>query len=191
MSKRVFAKTIRTITIPPLLVSTLLVALYFLRPEIYHSASELFAAIVFLAVIPTAAYPLQKLIPKLRDTGREGQRKLAFVMSITGYTAGFIVAMLTDVTNELKFIYGTYLVSVILLIIFNKVLHFRASGHACGVFGPLIHAVYFMGWWWLPPCAIALAAVVWSSLYLTRHTKSELFLGGMSALAGFLFCMII
>ncbi len=191
MSKRVVAKTIRTITIPPLLVSTLLTALYFLRPEIYHSAGDLVAAIVFLALIPTVAYPLQKVLPKLRDTGRQGQRKLAFVMSIIGYTAGFAFAWLTDATSELKFIYGTYLVSVILLIFFNKFLHFRASGHACGVFGPLIHAVYFMGWGWLLPCAAALAAVIWSSLYLTRHTKGELFFGGMSALVAFLLCMII
>lgn len=191
MSKKVVAKTIRTITIPPLLVSTLLVLLYFIRPEIYRSIGDMIAAIIFLALIPTSAYPLQKLIPRLRDTGRKGQRMLAFVMSIVGYTSGFAFAWFTGVTNELKFIYGTYLVSVILLVVFNKLLHFKASGHACGVFGPLIHAVYFMGWGWLLPCAAALAAVIWSSLYLTRHTKSELFFGGMSAAAAFLFCMIV
>lgn len=192
MSKVKAAKAIRTCTIPPLVVTMLLVFLYFVRSEIFRNAWDLVLAIMFLAIVPTLAYPLQSVLPHYRDMDkREGQRKLAFLMSITGYITGFLLSVISGVSIELKFIYATYVLSVIILIIFNKGLKFRASGHACGVFGPLIHAVYFMGWGWLLPCALAVYAVVWSSLFLMRHTKGELLWGGISAATAFVVCILV
>ncbi len=191
MSKTKVAKTIRIITIPPLLVATMLVLLFNFIPGIFRSITDLLVAIATLAIIPTLAYPLQRFIPGYKDGGRDAQRKLAFVSSMLGYTIGFVYALISGVSAELKFIFGTYFLSVIILILFNKVFHFKASGHACGVFGPLIHTVYFLGAGWMLPCAIAVWAVVWSSLKLMRHTKSELFFGGMTAATAFVFCAFL
>ncbi len=191
MSKNQAAKTLRIVTIPPLLVAAMLTILYIFRPTIFGSITDLLVGIMSLAVIPTLAYPLQPLLPKYKNSGRDAQRKLAFIFSPVGYAIGFIYAMAANVSIELKFIFGTYLLSVFVLILFNKVFHFKASGHACGVFGPLIHTVYFMGWGWLIPCALAVWGVVWSSLYLMRHTKKELFFGGMTAMTAFIFCAMI
>lgn len=188
-NKRKLAKTIRIITIPPVLVSALLVILYFFRNEMFRPL-DLLMSIVFLAVIPTFAYPLQPIMPGFKGKGRDGQRKLAFVTSTLGYIGGYVFSAVTGASEGLKFIYASYLLSVFLLLIFNQIFKLKASGHACGVLGPLLFAVYFMGPVWLIPCMLAGAAVVWSSLQLTRHTPKELVLGGLCALCAFFVCMI-
>lgn len=185
MSKRVIAKTIRVLTIPPLLVATLLTLIYFTHEGTFRGIFDLLTAILCLAVIPTLAYPLQPFVPKFKDKGRDGQRALAFVTSAAGYIIGFAYAYITGATDEFKFIVTAYLASVVMLLIFNKLVHLKASGHACGVLGPLLFAVYFMGWVWAIPCTIAAIAVIWSSLKLNRHTLKELCLGGTCAMVAF------
>lgn len=191
MSKKSIAKSIRVITVPPFLVTTLLLLLYFLRPAFFYHIGQLFAAIGFLAVLPTLAYPLSALIPALRKKGRDGQRKLAFITSGIGYVGGVIYCLLDRTTPQLKFIFFTYLCSVFILIFFNKVLKLHASGHACGIVGPLVIAVYFLGWYWLFPTALLAAGVAWSSLYLARHTKRDLAMGTLTAIASFCLCLCV
>jgi hypothetical protein len=191
MSKRSAAKTVRIITIPPLLVTATLLLLYFGVPEIFRGGYDLVFSILFLAVIPTLAYPLQPIIPYFKDKGRSGQRTLAFISSGIGYIGGMLYAFISGVTSRLLLIFASYFLSVIVLTVFNKLLKFKASGHACGVMGPLIFTVYFLGWGWLLPCMIIGAGVIWSSICLARHTPNELFLGGMSAALAFTLCIII
>ena len=173
------------LTIPPMLVTALLSVIFLTRDSVFRGVGDLIAAIICLAVVPTLAYPLQPFVPGFRGRGRSGQRALAFVMSAAGYVAGFLYAFFSGANSEFKFIVTAYLVSVVMLLIFNKLLHFKASGHACGVLGPLLFAVYFMGWAWAFPCTVAAIAVVWSSINLNRHTLKELCLGGMCAMVSF------
>ena len=65
------------------------------------------------------------------------------VTSLIGYSAAFIWAIFTDVKDSLLLICSTYFFSVVLLSISNKVIHFRASGHACSFAGPLVLLVHF------------------------------------------------
>ena len=191
MSKNTFAKTVRVATVPPLLVTSLLIVLYYGRPDIFRGIADLIAGIAFLAVIPTLAYPLQPFIPGFKGKGRSGQRKLAFITSGLGYVGGMIYALAGGVTHQLLIVFGSYFLSVIALTVFNAVLKRKASGHSCGVVGPLIFTVYFLGWGWLIPCVILAAAVVWSSLALKRHTSSDMFLGGLCAMLSFFLCIAI
>ena len=188
MNNRAIAKTIRVLTIPPMLVSALLILIFFTRESTFRGVIDLIEAILCLAVIPTLAYPLQPIIPGFKGKGRDGQRALAFVTSAAGYISGFAYAYISGATDEFKFIVTAYLASVVMLLIFNKLVHLKASGHACGVLGPLLFAVYFMGWVWAIPCTIAAIAVVWSSLKLNRHTLKELCLGGTCAMVAFVVC---
>ena len=74
----------------------------------------------------------------------------------------------------------TYLISGLLIALFNKVLKIRASGHACGVAGPVALLGCTMGWYavfGLPLIAIVFAA----SLKMKRHTFSELVIGSLIA----------
>lgn len=189
--KQTIAKIIRTITVPPVQVTALLLLLFFLRREIFLTPLHLLFALLFLMVIPVLAYPLSVLLPRVRATGREGQRKLAFVMSLAGYTGGVIYGLAASVDSQLMLIFWTYFISVAVLIFFNRLLKRRASGHACSITGPLIAAVYFIGWPTLIPCILLFAAIIWSSLCLKRHTVSELVWGGFSAAIAFIVSLLL
>ena len=186
MKRKAIAKIIRILTVPPILVSALLTAIYFAREATFRGIIDFLAAILCLAVIPSLAYVIQPLIPKYKDKGRAGQRSLAFITSAAGYVIGFAYAFVSGASEEFKFITAAYLFSVVLLLIFNKLFHLKASGHACGVLGPLLFAIYFLGWTWAIPCAAIAVGVVWSSIRLTRHTPKELCLGGACAMAAFI-----
>lgn len=191
MNKNVIAKIIRILTVPPLLVTALLVTLYIGRPDFFRGPVDLIASVAFLAVIPTLAYPIQALIPGLKAKGRKCQRRLAFVTSGVGYIGGMLYAIISKTSAELILIFASYLVSVIVLTVFNTLLKRRASGHSCGVVGPLLFTVYFLGWGWLIPCVLLAAAVAWSSVFLKRHTPNDILLGGLSAALAFFICIII
>ena len=185
MAKKIIAKAVRVITIPPLLVLSLLTLIYFVNDDAFRGLFDYLAAVICLAIIPSLAYVLQPILPKFKDRGRNGQRELAFIMSTVGYITGFVYAIVSGAPAHFKFIITAYLVSVVLLLIFNKLLRQKASGHACGVSGPLLFAVYFLGWEWAIPCALIAVGVVWSSVFLSRHTPKELMLGSACALTAF------
>ena len=102
-NKRKLAKTIRIITIPPVLVSALLVILYFFRNEMFRPL-DLLMSIVFLAVIPTLAYPLQPIMPGFKGKGRDGQRKLAFVTTTLAYMGRYLFCAVRGASEAVKFI---------------------------------------------------------------------------------------
>ena len=68
-----FFKLIRRITIPPVFAFALLVTAYIIHPSFFGSVWHLVAAVFFLCILPTLAYPLQKCFTKYKDRGREGQ----------------------------------------------------------------------------------------------------------------------
>ena len=183
--KTSFAKFIRSVTVPPVLVISLLLILYVYKKSIFHNGYDLWLSILFLALVPIAAYPLQPLVKKYRDNKREGQRNLAFVLSLCGYIAAVLYGLITHVTKELFFLFVTYFYSVIILLIFNKLLKFRSSGHACGTIGPLVVGIYFFGWTAFIPCCILFVLTCWASLRLKRHTMQELIGGCLSCLSAF------
>ena len=179
MIKEKTAKAIRIVTIPPILVGILTVLLINIRPGLFRSPADIVLCLICLAIIPVLAYPLQPLLPSFRGKGREGQRRLAFILSFSGYAAGVIIGLISGVSAELQFIFNTYLVSVLILIIFNKLLHLRASGHACSITGALLFLIFFAGPAAVIPCIIIFILIIWSSLVLKRHTPLDLTLGSL------------
>ena len=142
------AKGIRVLTVPPLLVSSM----------------------------PILAYPIQKLLPTKGEV-REEHRNIALVLTFTGYLTAFILAVAGNCGRELRYIIISYFISMICLLFWNKVLHVRASGHACSVTGTLYFLSYFLGRQAVLPCICIAIAVVWASLRLKRHTIQEIFWG--------------
>ena len=188
--KEKIAKVIRTATVPPVMVSLLLIILYRCKQGFFGGIYEVLLSALFLAVIPIAAYPLQPLIPKYKDKGREGQRNLAFTLSFAGYTAAILYGVLAGTSKELLLIFATYFLSILILLIFNKIIKFRSSGHACSISGPLIVLVYFMGWKIMIPCVILFGVICWASLVLKRHTAKELIGGCISCSIAFAIAFI-
>jgi hypothetical protein len=167
------------------MVLLLLVILFFSKGRAFTSIQELLISILFLMLVPIAAYPLAAVIPKYKDKGRSGQRYLAFILSLVGYTAAVVYGLAAHVSWGLLLIFLTYFLSVSMLTVFNKFFALRASGHACSIAGPLILMIYFIGWKCVLPCAVMFALIIWASLTAKRHTPKELIAGSSSAVIAF------
>ncbi len=183
--KEKFAKILRVLTIPPLLILFMIMFLKW-KTDIFSSMTEMLSVLLFLAVIPALAYALQPIVPGFRHKGRSGQRTLAIILSCVGYTAGVITGYAMRMSNEVKLIFNTYFLSVVVLVALNC-FHVRASGHACSVAGPLIFLVFYGHYFMILPCVLIAVAVVWSSLWLKRHTVKELMLGFTVSTVSFFF----
>jgi membrane-associated phospholipid phosphatase len=187
-ASEILAKTVRIITVPPILVTLLIIILSDRRSDIFTNVTESIISILLLGIVPVLAYPIQSLLSKLKIsklTAREGQRKLAFILSLTGYLAALIFGICAHVKIRLMLIYLTYFLSVLVLTIFNKIFKIRASGHACSVTGPMVFMIYFISWKAIFPCILLAALIVWSSLLLKRHTARDLAFGAFTCLIAF------
>jgi hypothetical protein len=143
---------------------------------------DLVFSLLFLVALPLLAYPLQPLVPGFRGKGREGQRNLAIVMAVVGYVAGLVYAVAARSGFHMRLIFLTYLLSGLGIFAMNKGLRIRASGHACGIVGPLAMLFYVFG----PVTAVGLvvpAVVYWASVKMGRHTAVELLWGSLIPLA--------
>ena len=189
--KNIFAKIIRIISVPPVMITFLLVILNTTRPDIFRNNVEVLTSIILLGIVPVLAYPFQLLSSSLEDKGRIMQRKLAFIFSLIGYATALLWAILVHTSKELLMICATYFISVVILTFFNKVLKKRASGHACSITGPLVFLIYLVDCKLIFPCLIIATLIFWSSLYLQRHTKTDLFYGVLSNLLAFALSFII
>lgn len=191
MTKERFAKIIRALSVPPVMVSVLIFILAFHTEDVFRNASEIVIMIVLLGIVPVLAYVLSDIIPAVRVQGREGQRKLAFITNLVGYSIALLWAVLANVDKELLLICLTYFLSVIILTICNKGFKFRASGHASSFTGPLVFLIYFFGWKAIIPSLFIAALIIWSSLYLKRHTAKELTGGILVNVISFIISQII
>ena len=189
--KERIAKAIRVLSVPPVMVSVLILILAFSKDGIFRSALEIVITIVLLGFVPILAYGLQKILPGFKEQGREGQRKLAFITNLVGYSAAFLWALIADVENALLLICLTYFFSVVFLTICNNGLHYRASGHASSFTGPLVLLIYFFGWKVIIPCLVIAAIIIWSSIYLKRHTVKEIVGGIVVCLLSFTLSLVI
>lgn len=183
MIREKVAETIRIATAPPVLISLTLVLFWLLDLEVFASAGELCVGILFLGVFPALAYPIQALVPKLKEKGRDGQRKLAFILSLAGYALGAIAGIAGMATQKMLLVYVSYLASVAILTIVNKCLHEKASGHACSTTGSLCFAVLYIGPACIIPCLAIYAAMAWSSVVLKRHSPRNIATGTLTFLA--------
>ncbi|WP_350343148.1 hypothetical protein PRVXT_002429 [Proteinivorax tanatarense] len=172
------AKIIRLITVVPIMALFTLVTLYRVNPDIFLGTYQYALSIIFLTALPLSAYLLQKILPRFRHKGREGQRNLAIVMGVLGYLFGIIWAVSAHTTEELLLVYLIYFFSGIGILLFNKALKIRASGHACGVAGPILILTYFIGTKALLSLLVLLS-VFWASIKTKRHTLSQLVWGSV------------
>jgi hypothetical protein len=170
------SKIIRILTVAPIMALMMLIILFINHSELFGGIIHFVLSILFLTILPLLAYPLQPFIKKYKNEGREGQRTLAMLFAVIGYIGGCLCAFLLHAPKSVWVLYLTYLLSGILITLFNKLFHLKASGHACGVAGPFAILVYFgqiCGYIGIP----VLAAVYWASLHMRRHTLWQL-MGG-------------
>lgn len=170
------AKIVGIATIPPLFV-LMVVTWMWVRGGI--PGFDLYWYLMtlgLLAVVPALAYPISYLVPSIRVKGRDGQRKLAFVLSIIGYIAGVIVGQMLHAPWLIRCLFWGYLFSGGTLALINILLRYKASGHACGLSGPITFMVMATGGrlWYL---FLLLPLVFWARVKRDQHTIGNMLAG--------------
>jgi len=187
---KTLAKAIRILTVPPIMALVALSIIYIVSPDVFGGLMNYIAILIFITVLPFLAYPLQPIMPGFRGKGREGQRNLALLMTFLGYVSGLIYSITTHVPKGLLILFLSYFLSGIVLILINKVIKIKASGHICGVVGPVLFLSYFVGPLMLFS-ALLIPIVGWACLYLKRHTISQMIWGGCVSSVAFLLTLLI
>ena len=178
-SKQKAAKIIRVCTIAPVFALLLLAVLYLRVPGFYFSTAHFILAVCCLCVLPVLAYPLSHIFHLPPDKFRERQRKMAIIFSLAGYIILIVTAFVCGYTHGEMAVYLTYTISVAVIAITSIWPKYKASGHACGVAGPICMLVHFVSPWFLLLTA-ALGGVFWSSLVLKRHNLPQLITGTLT-----------
>lgn len=133
----------------------------------------------FLGILPLLAYPLQKYIPAYKDKGRDGQRNLAIIFAVAGFTIGCVISFAFPASDGLWVIFLEYFCGAFAVLVFNKGFQVRLSGHACGTLAPVALFLYFR-LYVAAVTGMALAVLVFvASIKMKRHTFYQLIGGGI------------
>lgn len=190
MNKKL-AEAARIVTIPAFTSLLSLVLFWFLGRDIYLNQMDFPMAVLSLTLIPLISYPCSFVIPSVRKKGRSGQRRLAMYFSAAGYLTGFVYAAAAQTETRYRIIMCSYLLSIIFLLLVNRLLGFHASGHACSTVGPALCIMIYCGGIWGLVSLVLVGTVIWSSLVLGRHKLSELTVGGAISTLSILLLMLI
>jgi len=172
-------KIIRIVTTAPMLAIIAVCLLWGCRREVYSGTAQFIATLFLLGIIPLLAYPLQRFFPRFRDEGRKGQRILAMIFAVGGYVICCGMYLVTGASSCLWMLCLIYLLSGLVILLFNKVFHLKLSGHACGVTGPVV-GLYYAGLKWIIPAGLGtLVLVAIASLKTKRHTLPQLIGGSL------------
>lgn len=172
-------KVIRIITVAPVLAIIMVGVVAESCEGIFPSPWHLVYSMFFLGVLPLLAYPLQKYVPVYKDKGREGQRNLAIIFAVTGFTMGCIMSFVFPASDGLQVIFLEYFCGAFAVLVFNKGFHMRISGHACGALAPVALFLYF-GLYGAAVAGTVLTVLVFAASIETRsHTFFQLIGGGL------------
>ena len=170
------ARLVRIVTTSPFMAAALVLILHHNIPGALHSPLHVALSILGLSVLPLIGYPLSRVLPPFKGKGRQGERSLTIILSVAGYALCAVMAFgFNDAPIE-KCVIVTYLISGALIALSSFLLHFRASGHACGVCGPIAALTLLVSPWYLLG-GVLVWAVCRASLSLKRHTLPELVAG--------------
>jgi hypothetical protein len=178
-------KAIRIMTAAPILAMASLALLWIHRRNVFSNVLQLWALIACLGLLPLMAYPLQRFIPHFKDQGRIGQRYLAMIFAVGGYILSILVCALSNASRSIWFFCLEYLLSGIIIILFNKAFQLKISGHICGVVGPMLLLIQNGLWPAFPIGCIILVLVAIASLKTNRHTIMQIVGGGVASLLAF------
>ena len=134
-------------------------------------------AMLFLCIIPLCS--LFFYIPvrneEKQKTARR-QRVASFVIMLVSYPAGWLVLALIGAPRIFTAVAATYTFVTLGLIIINLLLHYKASGHAAGVSGPVAIMIYVYGII-ATPLLVLLPLITWARLAAEGHNLWQTIVG--------------
>lgn len=174
--RQTIARAVRVMLLSPVIACLALIPMAFV-PDVISDPMQIVVATICLALLPLLSYPLWYVIPSLRSKGRDGQRTLAMIFSVVGYVLLFVLSLCLRYPVKLQVFALTYLLSGAALLI-CRLFGLRPSGHCCGVCGPIVYLTTFVSPWYAF-AIVLVAAVIWSSLALQRHTLLQCLTGSV------------
>ena len=138
-----FCKVVRMITLAPVLAAFSIVMIGLFCQGVFPTVWHFGYTILYLGILPLLAYPMQAVTPHFKDKGRDGQRTLAMIYAVAGYIFCLLTNLFASATSGMWIICLEYLLSGILILVFNKGLHIKISAHGCGSAGPIFLLLYF------------------------------------------------
>jgi len=155
----------------PILSGALVTYFYFRLPagELNTLPGYLWT-MLFIFLIPLCS--LFFYIPKKNEEKKKTfhrQRVASFIFMIVSYPFGWLTLALTHAPRIFTATPATYTFVTIGLIIFNLLLHYKASGHAAGVSGPVVSMIYIFGIW-AAPLLLLLPLITWARLAANGHS---------------------
>ena len=138
-----FCKIVRMITLAPVLAAFSITMIGLFCPDVFPTVWHFGYTVLYLGVLPLLAYPMQSVTPHFKDKGRDGQRTLAMLFAVAGYIFCLITNLLAVASRGMWIICLEYLLSGVLILVFNKGFHIKLSAHGCGSAGPIFLLLYF------------------------------------------------
>lgn len=167
----------------PVLSGLLLTFLYFNLPAGEANALKgLIWALVFVCIIPlTSLFFYIPVHNEETKTTVHRQRVASFVMMMVSYPIGWLVLAQIHAPRIFTAMAATYTFVTLGLIVFNLLLHYKASGHAAGVSGPVASMIFLYGVI-ATPLLLLLPLVTWARLAAKGHNFWQTVVG--AALSG-------
>ncbi len=172
-------KAIRVLTLAQLLAAVSLVLIRLCCPDVFPTDWHFAYMVFYLGILPLLAYPLQPIVPHFKGKGREGQRTLAMLFAVAGYIFCALTCALTKASAAMWMITLEYLISGLLILVFNKGFRIKISAHGCGTAGPIFLLLYFG--LYIPSAVMAVLTVFAyvASVKMKRHTVGQLVGGSL------------
>ena len=135
--------------------------------------------VAFLVMVfgPAAVLVAGMKLGKIDFDVSDQKSRTAFYLIIEGfYMAGTIIFSSLAMPSWAMFNIGivSVLLNGLLLVINFK---WKISAHAAGAAGPTTGIAFIFGWWTLIITIPCVLAVIWSRLYLKKHTAGQLMAG--------------
>jgi len=168
--KKVVGETLSQLLNVPILSGALATFLFFRIPDPEPNRLAGYAwTMLFLCIIPLCS--LFFYIPVKKEETHvtlHRQRVASFVIMLVSYPTGWLVLSLIAAPRIFTAVAATYTFVTLGLIIFNLLLHYKASGHAAGVSGPVAVMIYIYGII-ATPLLVLLPLITWARLAAEGH----------------------
>lgn len=181
--RRIVGEVLSQLLNVPILSGALITFFFFRLPsDIPNRLAGWGWTMLFLTVIPLLSlffYIPGKVSEKAKVIRR--QRIASFVFMIVSYPLGFLVLRLTHAPAIYEAIAVTYTFVTLGLILLNFVAHFKASGHAAGVAGPVAAMIYLFGLIATPLLAL-IPLTTWARVNAKGHDVWQTVVGALLSL---------
>ncbi len=164
----------------PMLSAALVTYFYFYLPASEpNRLTGYLWSLVFMTVIPL--FSLFFYIPFKNDDHEKTlhrQRVASFVFMLVSYPIGWIALLLSHAPSIFTATAEIYTFVTLGLIVINLFMHYKASGHAAGVSGPVASMIYLFGAVATPLLAL-LPLVTWARVAAKGHSFWQTVVGAV------------